>query len=241
MKYEYKFRIGLKDIGIDGGCKNKSILGFLEDTAGFHSDFAGSGIPKLNEENITWVLLEWKVEVISRPKYGEEVVVQTWSKQPKKYYAYRDFRIIDKDGQVLVIATSKWALIDLRLGMIKTIPEDMMSKYQPEDENVFESGEIKKQNELGTYEYSKIFEVSRNYIDVNLHMNNIHFLDFVYDTIPIEEFEKSEFKNLRITYKNEIKYGNVVKSFYGKQDDKCIVVLKDEEESKIYAIIELMR
>ena len=239
MKYEYKVRIGLKDIGVEGLCKNKSILSYLEDAAGFHSDFVGSGIPKLNEANITWVLLEWKVKIITRPKYGEEILVQTWSKSPKKYYAYRDFKVLDKNGNVLAIATSKWVLVDFSSGMLKTIPEEMMEKYEPEDENVFESSEIAKQKELDTYEYSKKFEVSRNYIDVNRHMNNIHFLDFVYDTIPIEEFEKPEFKNLRIMYKNEIKYGNKVKSFYAKQEEKCIVVLKDEEESKVYAIIEL--
>lgn len=239
MKYEYRVRIGLKDIGIEGLCKNKSILSYLEDAAGFHSDFAGSGVPKLNEENITWVILEWKLRIISRPKYGEEIVVQTWSKLPKKYYAYRDFKVLDKEGNVLVIATSKWALVDTVLGTLKTISTKMMDKYNPEEENVFDDPEIGKQKELDTYEYTKEFSVSKNHIDINKHVNNIHFLDFVYDTLPDEEFEKGEFKNLRITYKNEIKYGNKVKSFYKKRDEKCVVVLKDEEESKVYAIVEL--
>ena len=239
MKYEYKVRVGLKDIGIEGLCKNKSILSFLEDAAGFHSDFAGSGIPELNEENSTWVILDWKLKIVSRPKYGEEVTVQTWSKLPKKYYAYRDFRILDKEGHVLVIATSKWALIDMVSGTLKTISPEMMAKYDPEEENAFEEPEITKQKELDTYEYAKEFSVSRNYIDMNKHMNNIHFLDFVYDTLPEDEFEKPEFKNVRISYKNEIKYGNKIRSFYKKQDGKCVVVLKDEEESKVYSIVEL--
>lgn len=239
MKYEYKVRIGLKDIGIEGLCKNKSILSYLEDAAGFHSDFAGSGVPKLNEENITWVILDWKLKIISRPKYGEEIVVQTWSKLPKKYYAYRDFKVLDKEGNVLVIATSKWALIDTVLGTLKTISTEMMDNYNPEEENAFSDPEIGKQKELDTYEYTREFSVSKNYIDINKHVNNIHFLDFVYDTLPDEEFEKGEFKNLRITYKNEIKYGDKVKSFYKKRDEKCVVVLKDEEESKVYAIVEL--
>ena len=239
MKYEYKVRIGLKDIGIEGLCKNKSILSYLEDAAGFHSDFAGSGIPKLNEENSTWVILDWKLKIISRPKYGEEIMVQTWSKLPKKYYAYRDFKVLDKEGNVLVIATSKWALIDTISGTLKTISPEMMEKYKPEEENVFDDPEIAKQREIDTYEYTREFPVSKNYIDINRHVNNIHFLDFVYDTLPDEEFEKGEFKNLRITYKNEIKYGDKVKSFYAKRDEKCVVVLKDKEESKVYAIVEL--
>lgn len=239
MKYEYKVRIGLKDIGIEGLCKNKSILSYLEDAAGFHSDFVDCGIPKLNEENMTWVLLDWKLQIISRPKYGEEIIIQTWSKLPKKYYAYRDFKVIDRNGNVLAIATSKWVLIDLITGSLKTIPMEMMEKYEPEEENVFECPQIEKTKEVERYEYSKEFLVSRNTIDVNRHMNNIHFLDFVYDTLPDDEFEKAEFKNVRITYKNEIKYGNRVKAFYKNQDEKCIVVLKDEEESKVYAIVEL--
>lgn len=239
MKYEYRVRIGLKDIGIEGLCKNKSILSYLEDAAGFHSDFVGCGIPKLNEENITWVILDWKLKIISRPKYGEEIVIQTWSKKPKKYYAYRDFKVIDKEGKILAIATSKWVLIDFISGGLKTISSEMMDKYEPEEDNVFVDLEPEKTKEPDGYEYSKEFSVSRNYIDVNRHMNNIHFLDFVYDTLPDDEFEKSEFKNVRITYKNEIKYGSKVKSFYKKKDEKCIVVLKDDLENKIYAIVEL--
>lgn len=237
MIFENKVKIGLKDIGIEGLCSNKAILGILEDTAGFHSDCAGYGVSTMPQTKITWVLLDWKVEIHKRPQYGEELTVKTWTKHPERYHVSRDFEVINKNGESIILATSKWVFIDLQENSIKQVPNEVIEKYGPEDEkNAFEDEKLEKTKIPEEFDMEKVFEVSRNNIDINKHMNNVYFLDYAYNIIP---FSEKEFSNIRITYKTEIKYGNKVKAFYKQQEGKNIVVLKTEDEKKIHAIIEL--
>lgn len=239
MIFEHKFRTGFRDVGITGLTTNKSIQSNMVDAAGFHSELAGFGVTAMPETKLTWVMLEWKLEVMRRPVYGEEVLIQTWTKSPKKFFSIRDYKYVDKDGNILAKATSKWVLIDLTIDSMKHIPEELIATYGPEDDiNLFEE-DFDKQRDLEEYDIVKCFEVSKSDIDINRHVNNTNFIDFAYDIIPLEEFKNTEFNSVRITYKHEIKYGETVKAFYKKIDDKNVVVLKTEDEKEIHAIITL--
>lgn len=239
MIFEHKFRTGFKDVGITGLTTNKSIQSNMVDAAGFHSELAGFGVTAMPETKVTWVMLEWKLQVIRRPKYGEEILIKTWTKSPKKFFSIRDYIYVDKEGNTIAKASSKWVLIDLTTDSMKHIPDELIATYGPEDNiDVFED-DFEKQRDIEEYDIVKEFEVSKSDIDINRHVNNTNFIDFAYDIMPIEEFNNTEFNYVRITYKHEIKYGEKVKAFYKKIEDKNIVVLKTEDEKEIHSIITL--
>ena len=93
MFIEHKCHIGLRDIGIGNKLKNKSLLGFLEDAGGIHSDIAGYGVNNIKETGLSWVILGWKIKIIKRPEYGEWLTIKTWSRKTNKFYAYRDYEV----------------------------------------------------------------------------------------------------------------------------------------------------
>ena len=69
MIVEQKYRIKLSEINRKTEATNKTILAILEDVGSKHSDIAGYGIMQMPETHLTWVLLDWKVEILRRPKY----------------------------------------------------------------------------------------------------------------------------------------------------------------------------
>ena len=71
MIYQEKFKMGLKDIGKDNKAKNRALLEFLENIAAYHSDYVKYGANDTMETNVSWILLDWKLQVIKRPKYGQ--------------------------------------------------------------------------------------------------------------------------------------------------------------------------
>ena len=94
---------------------------------------------------MTWLLLEWKVQVIKRPGYGESIIAKTWSKESKKCYAFRDFEICDMKGNILIKAISKWVLMNVKDGKIQSISNEVIGSYEPElDKIVFDNEEFKK-------------------------------------------------------------------------------------------------
>lgn len=239
MIFSENFKIQLKDIGKNNLIKNRAILGILEDIGTHHSDTVGFGPNDIEKNEVTWVLLDWKLQVLKRPKYGQILNVKTWGKHMQKFYTYRDFKIYDEENNLCVIATSKWVLIDVHTGKIAKLTEDIIEKYNPEEINVFNEEELEKlrprENYISTFDY----KVLRRDIDLNGHMHNLYYLDLAYEALPEEIYQKRPFNNVRIEYKKEIKLGDTIKCKYTFEENKNIIVIYNQDETKVHAIIEL--
>ena len=144
MIFKEQFTMQLKDIGKENYMKNRAILEIFENIGTHHSDIAGYGPNDIKRTGVTWVLLDWKVQVLKRPKYGEKLNVSTWGRTMKRTYTYRDFEMYDKENNLCVIGTSKWVLIDIETGKIAKITEEIYEKYQIEEKSVFNIEELDK-------------------------------------------------------------------------------------------------
>lgn len=245
MILKEKFKIQSKDIGKNNYVKNRGILEILENIATHHSDMVGYGPNDIEKTKISWVLLDWKLQVIKRPKYGQILDVHTWGRtingKIKSTYTYRDFEIYDETGDLCVIGTSKWVIVNTNTGKLSKIEEDIIKKYKLEDKDVFKIGELDKIKAPEHYSNQIIYKVSRRDIDMNGHMHNLYYLDLAYEVLPKEVYEKRPFNNFRINYKREVKYGDEIKCKYTFEDEKHIITICDKEnEKKINAIIVLI-
>ena len=240
MIVEQEYQIKLSEIGKENKITNKAILGDLEDIGGIHSNIAGYGILDIQQTKLSWVLLDWKLKIIRRPKYSEKIKIKTWSKNAIKFYTYRDFEVYDENGQVIAIATSKWVLLDIDKGKIVKISDEVLNKYEPElEKSVFDISEIEKLQEPENYISEVEYTVKRSDIDVNHHMHNLNYLELANEVLPEDVYNKQELNNVRINYKKEIKLGETVKCKYSFENDKHIIVIKNKNDSIVHAIIEL--
>ena len=121
MILENEYTVKLSEIGKGNKATNKTILSYLEDIGGIHSNIAGYGVFEIAQTNLSWILLGWRLQVIRRPKYAEKVKIKTWSKGVVKFYTYCDFEIYDEQGNLIIKASSKWVLLDIEKGKIVTV------------------------------------------------------------------------------------------------------------------------
>lgn len=240
MIYKEKFKIGLKDVWKGEEISNIAILEYLENIAAYHSDSVGYGVNTTKQTNLNWLLLDWKVKVLKRPKYGQELEIHTWSRKIEKFYAYRDFEVYDEQMNLCAIATSKWLLVNSKTGKISRVDSEMAEKYQSEsDKSVFKSEEITKINIPKNFENKIIYQVQRRDIDVIGHMHNLYYLDIAYEALPKEIYDKRPFDNVRIMYKKETKLGEKVVGKYSNVGGRNVVVIQSEDEKVLHSIIEL--
>lgn len=238
MIYKGKFKLGLKDIGKDNKIKNRSILEFLENIGAYHSDEVGYGVNEIPKTNVSWILLDWQLNVINRPVYGQTIEVHTWGRGMNKFFTFRDYEIYDENNNLCAIATSKWALIDVKTGKLARLTEKIINKYNPEEKSVFseEMGKIEMPKEfIAELEYI----VTRKDIDINKHMHNLYYLDLAYEVLPENVYEQRPFNNIRINYKKEIKLGDTVKCYYTKKQNEHIIVIKNKDSDVVNSIIKL--
>ena len=236
MIYSSTYRIGLEDIGMQNTVTNRVILKIMEDVASFHSSAVGRGVFELEETQSAWMILDWKVKVLKRPQYNDEVKVETWSRGIEKLFAYRDFQLKDTLGNILAIGTSRWILVDLEKRRPMRLTAEMDTLYASEpDKSVFD--EAMETIKVEDYIFEKEYKVQRRDIDINEHMHNLTYLDMAYETLPEEVYKNHIFDNIRVMYKKEIVYGEKVYCAYSQNEDKHIITIKSQDT--INAIIAL--
>ena len=237
--FEQDYRVSISQVGVSGLIKNIGMLVILEDAACRHSDLAGFGIKDIPTKHLSWVLLNWKVKILKRVSYGTELKVRTWAKVYNKFQTTRDFEVYDDNNEIVCIATSKWALIDVEKSSITRITDEILGTYNPEDKNVFKNPEIDKLSEPSSFSSEFIYKTQRRDIDVNNHMHNLNYLDVAYEALPQDVYNSEECNNIEIMYKKGIKSSNTVKCLYSYENDSHFVTMKSEDKKIIYAIVKL--
>ena len=198
------------------------------------------GVNTTDETNYTWLLLNWQVKVIKRPIYGQTLDIHTWSRKIIKCYAYRDFEIYDNEGNLCVIATSKWLLINSNERKIAKVEPELADRYKSEiDKFVFDNPEIEKLKVPADFKNEMTYKVQRRDIDVIGHMHNLYYLDLAYETLPDAVYSKRPFDNIRVMYKKEIKFGETVRCKYSQENNKNIVVIESVDGKILHAIIKI--
>ncbi len=198
---------------------------------------SGYGLLDIEKKGVSWILMDWKLKVIKRPSYGEELLVKTWGRNVKKVTTYRDYEIYNENNELCAIATTKWALLDINLKKIIRISPEIINKYILNEKSVFEEEELSKISIPEEFENCIIYTVQRRNIDVNGHMHNTHYLDLAYEALPEDIYNNRPYNNLRISYKKEIKLGDKVNCYYSHIDDKHVVVMKTNDITN--AIVEI--
>lgn len=245
MKVLQDFYVGLSDTNTKQELTETSLLRFLEDIAGMHSEKVGYGASSIDKTKRTWILLSWKVRMFKRPKMNETVTVETWSRLIEKFYAYRDFKVYDSNKNLVAIATSKWIYIDIENGRIVKVTDEVSSCYESENVSVFDEKEFADDIKLKEPESEIIneidFKITRNLFDINNHVHNIYYMDIAKEALPEDVYLNNEFNDFEIMYKKEIKASketnNIVKVYYTKEDDKHFVSIKSDDV--LHAIIRL--
>lgn len=237
--YKCNTRIGLADVGHSNQITNKSIIEILENAGGMHSESLNLGLNSIEITGLSWILLGWKVKVIVRPQYNEELTIETWGRDSNRAYTYRDYEVYDKSGNLCIIATSKWAIVDIRNGRLAELTPELIKPYQCEKKNVFEEDFNLKLKEPKTSISEIQYKAQRRDIDINKHVHNLYYLDFAYEALPQDVYEKGECDNIEIMYKKQIKLNDEIKCVYAKEEEQNIITIKSLDEKMIHAIVKL--
>lgn len=237
MFFTRDFRIGLSMLGQSTYISNKGFLSILQDIAEMHSASVGYGVTDIDKTNYSWALLNWKVQFINRPKYGETITIKTWSRYSTKLYSYRDFEIYDSKQNLIGIASSKWVLIDVSKGRIAKLEDEIMSLYNPEDKSVFNIVEIDKIDEPSDITSTINYTIRKADIDVNNHVNNLCYVDIALEAFPGTTNEFNSCNNFEIMYKHQIRIDDEIDVSYSVQNNENYVVIKSNNDTKLHSII----
>jgi medium-chain acyl-[acyl-carrier-protein] hydrolase len=201
-------------------CLISSLLNYFEDAAIIQSESRGVGIDYLRENKIAWVLYKWDIKIERPPVHAETIKVRTYPYSFMKFYAYRKFEVIDSSGNVIVAANSMWLLINTENKKPVKIVENIYEAYGI-DRDRMDALETVDAAPLSRVDSIREFEVRYSDIDTNRHVNNVKYVDWSIETVPMEVVLDHTLKRLKATYKKETTYGATIKAATEVVRNKC--------------------
>ena len=238
--FTYNYKIKYSDVDKNNKLTLKSLVDTLQEAAIGHSENSGYGVNDIEETHLAWLLLDWKVQIISSPHSNESITVKTWPRSFDKLYSYRDFEVYDTNNNLIAIASSKWFAIDTETKRIRKLTPQIAEAYgEPISKSVFENAFKEKFKVPDELKLNFNYQVQRRDIDTNGHVNNLNYIDYALETIDGNIFNNIKFNNLEITYKKEIKPKEIIKCYYSFEENKHIVTIKSKDDSTVHAIVKL--
>lgn len=222
--YYYSFKVSSKDCTKHKRIKLPNLLDHMQEAAWSNAIALGFSSIDLMENNITWVMNRMQIEFFRLPEHREKVKVETWPAGMDKYFTKRDFRVWDANDEILVQATSNWLVMDMDTRKLIAIPEYIKEAGFVVDRNNMAPIDGKVKFDPAKAEYAKDIDVSWFDIDLNDHVNNIKYYQWILDSLPYEVLDRKRLKKIDITFRQEGKLGDqfVSKSYYNESDQSWL-------------------
>ena len=83
--------------------------------------------------------------------------------------------------------------------------DELLALYGTESRSAFDGGELTRLREPKEYAYEMPYRVYRKEIDLNGHLHNLCYLDIALETIPEDVYHSRDFREIRITYRKEVR------------------------------------
>lgn len=116
-------------IDANGHVNNVAYVQWMQDIAVEHYSSIG-GIEAQGRES-TWVIREHKIEYFLPAFEGEEINIRTWVENVRRVRSLRKYEFVRKsDGKVLVKGETDWVFMDVKTGMPKAVPGEVIKVFQ---------------------------------------------------------------------------------------------------------------
>jgi medium-chain acyl-[acyl-carrier-protein] hydrolase len=168
-------------------CSNRlsilSIFNFMQEAASRHAEALGVSIHQLLAENYTWLLSRLNIKIASYPGWKNQIQVSTWPSGTQQLFALRDFELQDNEGHTIAAAVSAWLVIDLEKRRPVRIGP-FVERLRPIEGGHILPDRLDKLAPLRDSTYEKNFVVRHADLDINQHVNNVSFVEWVLESVP---------------------------------------------------------
>jgi len=217
--FEKSFEVNSLNVNVQKRLGLVGLLGMLQETAFSHADQMGIGYLEMLKSNSFWVLTRQELKMDTYPALSEVVTIKTWSRPLDNMVAYRDFEIYVKNQKIGESSTS-WMVIDgqSRKPILPQL-KDATSKTRADYKLNFSPEKIPAETE----ETGPLLnmQVRNNDLDMNMHVNNVKYTQWVLDAIPIQLQKNKIVSRYQINFLSE--------AFI---DDHVLVIAKEMSNSE---------
>lgn len=229
--FSHKYSLRTSDFDRYNRILPSSVLDLFQTAAGAHAKLLGCGYDALIERSLMWVLIRVRYKILKEIPLFSSVTVKTWPLSPSRLSFAREYEILDENGDTAIIGSSDWVLMNAETRRL--VPaEDVYNLEHYNDVKLFENRATKLASfESDTPEHTVLPLFSQ--IDMNGHVNNTKYLNYVLDASPLSDKERIE--SVQIDYRHEVLEGNTLKIKALRKENTLCACGQDSDGNTMFA------
>ncbi len=197
--YTKDYRVSYTDADLNRRLRISRLFTLLQEVSMTHAAMLDLGDDKTLDAGILWIVTLQQASVRKMPAYGETIRIETWPGKLRHFLFPRYYRVRDAQGNILIEASSYWALMDENTRRIVFPEQYGLKPAEPGEETDIP---LPVSPEAPRTEAAGAFTVPFSYVDLNGHMNNTRYFDLAEDRMP-EPFRSRDIVLIRSEYARE--------------------------------------
>ncbi len=199
--------------------KPSAVLELFQDAAGQHAIEIGVGFDSLIKRSYLWVLTRIKFKIISNPKSYQKVIVKTWPLAPNRLSYRREYCIENETGEKLIVGSSEWVIMHSEKRRLIADPNLYPFTEGFKTEIMFED-KLSKIRDFEASGIPRVINAGFSELDVNNHVNNTKYANYVIDAITPTENDILEI--FQIDYRKEVLEGTRLHIYNTKEGSSSL-------------------
>lgn len=209
-RYKTTYTIPFYETDASHCAKISHLLSVILQVSGIQSAQLGlSDQYLLDHYGLVWVVTDYAITIDRLPVFSETIIIETEAKSYTKLFSNRETQILAQDGQKLMTISATFVLIDFETRRPAPIPKELMTIY---DADFVKSINRPPKYPLLTETQDMTCPVRYFDLDMNGHVNNSKYLEWLYDAMPLDFLKEHYPKQINLKYLKEVYHGATIVS-----------------------------
>ena len=210
LTYQMKMKIPFDMADMNGHIKLPDVILLSLQVSGMQSIELGvSDKTILEDYNLVWIITEYDIEVVRLPRFAEEITIETEALSYNRLFCYRRFTIYDEAGQEIIRMLVTFVLMDRDSRKVHAVEPEIVAPYQSDfDKKLIRGPKYESLDEP----ISKDYHVRFYDLDMNGHVNNSKYLDWIFEVMGADFLTQYIPKKINLKYVKEVRSGGVITS-----------------------------
>lgn len=215
--FEEKYKVRSTQVNLNNRLGLYGILGMLQDIASEHISYLGFSYENMIKKGYFWVLTQQKLKMKRYPLWNEYLVIKTWSLPIEDGCSFREFEIYH-NGEKIGECSSKWFILDVKTRKPADFSNEPNLFYPRTDgERLdFTTNRVILPEKMNL---ATTFNVKISDLDVNLHVNNVKYTQWVLDMLPISGYKDYHIKEYEINFLSETFLNDKMQGYISEPTD----------------------
>ncbi len=201
LYYEKDFHIAMRDCDRFRRLRPSAVLNMFQDCSEGLTEGWGVGLGHMLDNGFIWVVARIACEVNTMPRHGQYVHFRGWAGRSQMGIYPYEYHLTDDNGHELLSGSSLWAIasVETHSMMSKDVPRLSLPSPTGEVSRLPRMKFIATPQEYATAHRRVLFSET----DINGHLTNAKYMDWVCDLVPPDFHEAHPMAGLRIDYRAE--------------------------------------